>query len=289
MRTRSRWGLCPRTPGLLRAAAAALSAAALFTGGVAMAKPQPGSGIGLPVDASVEGHRIDWLMNTTNVMTGVLFLIMVGWLIYASLIHNRKHEARYDHGTSKRSITLALAMSGSVFIFVDGNLFFNSTMDLENVFHNFEKIEKDPSTIRVEVNAHQWAWDLRYAGPDGKFNTKDDIISLNDLRIPVGTPVIFNVASTDVLHAFNLPNFRAKVDAVPGQINRFWIEAKETGEFQIVCAQHCGTNHYKMKGIVTVLSKEDYARWAEQATKVSARVYDENDEAAHWGWEWKSE
>ena len=104
MRTRSRWGLCPRTPGLLRAAAAALSAAALFTGGVAMAKPQPGSGIGLPVDASVEGHRIDWLMNTTNVMTGVLFLIMVGWLIYASLIHNRKHEARYDHGTSKRSM-----------------------------------------------------------------------------------------------------------------------------------------------------------------------------------------
>ena len=117
-----------------------------------------------------------------------------------------------------------------IFFVVDGNLFFNSTMDLENVFHNFEKVEHDPATIRVEINAHQWAWDTRSAGPDGKFNTKDDIVSLNDLRIPVDTPVIFEVASTDVLHAFNLPNFRAKVDAVPGQVNRMWTQAKTVGD-----------------------------------------------------------
>ena len=277
------------TKWLGRAAGLAAFAAAWVASATAAAKPQPGVGYGLPVDASKEGHRIDWLMNVTNWMTGILFLIMFGWILYAALRHNEKHEARYDHGTSKRSLSLALAMAGSVFVFVDGNLFFNSTMDLEEVFHNFEKPEKNPDTIRIEINAHQWAWDARYAGPDGKFNTKDDIVSLNDLRIPVDTPVIFNVASTDVLHAFNLPNFRAKVDAVPGVVNRFWIEAKEPGEYQIVCAQHCGTNHYKMKGVITVLSKEDYALWADQASKVSARVFDENDEAAHWGWEWKTE
>jgi cytochrome c oxidase subunit 2 len=271
------------------AAAAAAFAVVSAVAGVALAKPQPGSGIALPVDVSVEGHRIDWLINVTNVLTGILFVVMTGWILWSAIVHDKKHEARYDHGDSKRSVTMALAMAGSVFVFVDGNLFFNSTMDLDNVFHNFEKAEKDPSTLRIEINAHQWAWDARYAGPDGKFNTKDDIVSLNDLKIPVGTPVIFNVASTDVLHAFNLPNFRAKVDAVPGTINRFWIEAKDTGEFQIVCAQHCGTNHYKMKGVITVLSKEDYARWADQASKVAVRAYDENDEAAHWGWEWKTE
>jgi cytochrome c oxidase subunit 2 len=278
-------------PQALRVASLALAAtgAALLHAGVALAKPMPGSGIGLPVDVSVEGHRIDWLMNVTNVLTGILFVIMTVWLLYAGIVHNEKHEASYDHGTSKRSLTIALGMAGSVFVFVDGNLFINSTTDLETVYHNFEKVEKDPNTLRIEINAHQWAWDARYAGPDGKFNTKDDIITLSDLKIPIGTKVIFNVASTDVLHAFTLPNFRAKVDAVPGTINRFWVEAKETGEFQIVCAQHCGTNHYKMKGVLTVLSKEDYARWAEQASKVSARVYDENDEGAHWGWEWKAE
>jgi cytochrome c oxidase subunit II len=280
----------PAAPALRpRALGAALVGVAVWAlSATAAAKPQPGTGISLPVDASTEGHRIDWLMNVTNWMTGILFLIMFGWIVYASIRHGKKHEAVYDHGTSKRSLSVALAMAGSVFVFVDGNLFFNSTTDLD-IFHGFDRIEKNPETIRIEVNAHQWAWDFRYAGPDGKFRTKDDIISLNDLRIPVGVPVIFNVASTDVLHAFNLPNFRAKVDAVPGVVNRFWVEAKETGEFQIVCAQHCGTNHYKMKGVITVLSKEDYALWADQASKVSARVYDENDEAAHWGWEWKTE
>lgn len=277
------------TKRLAWAGAVAACAAAFTVGSAALATPQPGSGIGLPVDVSAEGHRIDWLIQVTNVLTGILFVIMTGWLIYAAVVHNRKHEARYDHGTSKRSVTMALTMAGSVFVFVDGNLFFNSTMDLENVFHNFEKIEKDPSTIRIEINAHQWAWDTRYAGPDGKFNTKDDIVSLNEIKIPVGAPVIFNVASTDVLHSFTLPNFRNKVDAVPGVVNRFWIQAKETGEYQIVCAQHCGTNHYKMKGVITVLSKEEYARWADHASKVATRAYDENDEAAHWGWEWKTE
>lgn len=273
-----------------RLAGVAACALVLGRAALALAKPSPGEGIGLPVDVSVEGHRIDWLMSVTNIMTAVLFVIMTGWLIYSAVFHNAKrHEAKYDHGTSRRSIGTALAMAGSVFVFVDGNLFFNSTTDLENVFHNFEKIEKDPNTIRIEINAHQWAWDARYAGPDGKWNSKDDIVTLNDIHIPVGVPVIFNVASTDVLHAFNLPNFRAKVDAVPGTVNRFWIEAKETGEYQIVCAQHCGTNHYKMKGIITVHSKEDYAKWADHASKVSMRAYDEGDEGAHWGWEWKTE
>ena len=286
MRTDSRAGSRARL-GLVTALGAGV--AALAVSATAWAKPTPGVGIGLPIDASTEGHRIDWLMNVTNWMTGVLFLIMFGWILYASFVHNEKHEARYDHGSSKRSISMALAMAGSVFVFVDGNLFFNSTMDLENVFHNFESVEKRPDVLRIEINGHQWAWDARYPGPDGKFNTKDDIVTLNDIRIPVGVPVIFNVASTDVIHAFSLPNFRAKVDAVPGTVNRFWIEAKELGPYQIVCAQHCGTNHYKMKGVITVLSKEEYARWADQASKVSARAYDENDEAAHWGWEWRAE
>lgn len=254
---------------------------------LALALPQPEEGLGLPRDASADGHRIDWLMGVTNGLTLILFLIMTGWLLYAAFRHNEKHEAVYDHGDSRRSILLVLSMAGSVFVIVDGNLFINSTLDLENVFHNFEKVEKDPSSVRIEINAHQWAWDSRYAGPDGKFNTKDDIVSLNDVRVPVDTPILVEVASTDVLHAFNLPHFRTKVDAVPGQINRLWFQAKSTGEFEIGCAQHCGTNHYKMRGQLTVLSKEDYARWASEMSENSSRLFNEADEAAHWGWDWK--
>jgi cytochrome c oxidase subunit 2 len=260
--------------------------AVLFAGAV-LAAPQPGTGLGLPIDASAEGHRIDFLIGITNGITALLFLVMTGWLLIAGLKHNEKHTASYDHGTSKRSMFIALGMAGSVFVIVDGNLFVNSTMDLETVYHNFEEAEKDPASIKIEVNGHQWAWDLRYAGPDGKFNTKDDIVRLNDMRIPVDTPIILEVASTDVIHAFNLPNMRTKVDAVPGQVNKIWFKAKMTGEFDIGCAQHCGTNHYKMKGLLTVLSKEEYAKWAKETSAIGERSFDEKDEAAHWGWDWK--
>jgi cytochrome c oxidase subunit 2 len=70
-------------------------------------------------------------------------------------------------------------------------------------------------------------------------------------------------------------------------INRMWFEAKETGEFDIGCAQHCGTNHYKMKGKLTVMSQEDYKKWAAEASANGARVYSDDDSGAHWGWEWK--
>lgn len=260
---------------------------ALAASAAAWAAPQPEAGIGLPRDASVEGHRIDWLIGVTNVLTAILFVFMVVWLLYAALKHNEKHAAAYDHGNTRSSVMRVLAMAGSVFLVVDGNLFINSTTDLETTFHNFEKVEADPSTVRIEINAHQWAWDARYAGPDGKFNTKDDIVTLNDIRIPVGTPILFEVTSTDVLHAFNLPNMRTKVDAVPGQVNRMWFAAKDLGEYEVVCAQHCGTNHYKMRGIVTVMSKEDYAKWATEASAVNSRAFNEEDSDAHWGWDWK--
>jgi cytochrome c oxidase subunit 2 len=276
----------------LKRAVMALAAitAALSAAGFALAAPQSGSGYGLPVDASADGHRIDWLIGVTNVLTAILFVIMAGWLVYAAIVHNEKrHTASYDHGTSKRSVMIALGMAGSVFLVVDGNLFFHSTSDLEHVFHNFEAAEKNPDAVRIEINAHQWAWDARYAGPDGKFNTQDDIVMLNDVRIPVGAPIIVQVGSTDVLHSFNLPNFRTKVDAVPGMVNQIWFQAKELGEYTIGCAQHCGANHYKMKGSITVLSKEDYAKWAAEASQSSSRAYQESDASAHWGWDWRAE
>jgi cytochrome c oxidase subunit 2 len=161
-------------------------------------------------------------------------------------------------------------------------------LDLNKIFWNFDGVEARPDVVTIEINAHQWAWDARYAGPDGKFNTKDDIVTLNDIRVPEGVPVLMQIASTDVIHSLYLPNFRVKQDAVPGMINRLWFEAKETGQFVIGCAQHCGVNHYKMQGMLTVLSREDYKAWAEETSQRSARAFDPKDEEAQWGWEWKS-
>jgi len=251
------------------------------------AEVKPEAGIGLPRDVSVDGGRIDWLMNVTHVFNIILFAIMCVWIGIACVKHGRNHTAEYDLGSSKRSVTIAAAISALIFFVVDGNLFVTTIIDLNNAFWNFEKPAKDPKTVRIQINAHQWAWDARYAGADGKFNTEDDILTWNDVKVPVNTPVYLQLASTDVIHSFYLPNFRQKMDAVPGQVNRMWFQAKETGEFEIGCAQHCGTHHYKMKGLLTVLPEDQFKTWVGEASVNASRAFDPDDKAAHWGWEWK--
>jgi cytochrome c oxidase subunit 2 len=243
----------------------------------------------LPHDASVHGHRVDWLLNSTSVFVVIMFAATLVWILWSSVFHGRRHQAVYDPGNARRQTLKALALSLVIFAVVDGNLFINGLDDLNRAFWNFDLPEADPKAVRIEVNAHQWAWDFRYAGPDGRWNTRDDIVTTNDVRVPVGVPVLLQLAASDVLHSFSLPNFRVKQDAVPGMINRLWFQAKQTGVFEIPCAQHCGVAHYKMKAILTVLPPDDYAAWAAQASGLSARNFDPADPGAQWGWDWKGQ
>jgi cytochrome c oxidase subunit II len=169
---------------------------------------------------------------------------------------------------------------------VDGNLLVFGLRDIDRAFWNFDAPEADAAAVRIQINAHQWAWDARYAGRDGRFNTADDIVTTNDVRVPVGVPVLLQLAASDVLHSFSLPNFRIKQDAVPGTINRLWFQAKRTGVFDIACAQHCGVSHYKMRGVLSVLTPEAYAAWATEAGAMAERAFDAEDKAAQWGWDW---
>jgi len=267
----------------------------LVTGvGIAWAEVQPESGFGLPRDVSLEGWRIDWLIQVTTLFVGLLFIIMCMWMLYACVVHNEDHEAEYDHGDGKHHVLLALTLSSLIFFVVDGNLFYNSVVDVEEAFWNMERAETHPDAVRIEINARQWAWEARYSGMDGEFGTPyahspDDIVVLNHIRVPVGVPVILELAAVDVIHSFYLPNFRTKIDAVPGLINKLWFQATETGDFDIGCAQHCGTHHYKMKGMLSVLPQEEYDAWHKMASDHGARTYDSKDKNAQWGWAWRKD
>jgi cytochrome c oxidase subunit 2 len=241
----------------------------------------------MPRDVSEHGARIDSLIHTTLVLVAVLFVIMVAWMAIACLRHGRSHRADPTDGTSPGWTRAKIGIAAAIFLGVDGNLFVNSTRDLHDVIWNFEGALADPAAVRLEVNAHQWAWDARYTGPDGKFGTADDIVTLNDIRVPVDTPVVVQLGAVDVLHCFYIPNLRVKQDAVPGSITWATFRARETGRFEIGCAQHCGTNHYKMRGEITVLGKEEFAAWAQKASADAARAYDPEDADAHWGWDFK--
>lgn len=255
--------------------------------GTVAAAPRPESGWGLPHDASLYGWRVDWLMNTTSVFVGIMFLATLVWIVWACWRHGRRHRAHYDTGNAKVAVTQALLLSLAVFAVVDGNLLIHGMKDIDDVFWNVDRANAAPNAVRIQINARQWAWDARYPGADGKFNTADDVVTMNDIRVPVGVPVVLQLASTDVIHSLSLPNFRVKQDAVPGTINRLWFQAKETGEFDIACAQHCGVHHYKMRGQLTVLSDASYRAWLGQAAVISRNGYDPGDNAAHWGWDWE--
>lgn len=247
------------------------------------------SGFDMPRDVSLDGHRITWLINITMFFLVVLFVIMVVWMVIAIVKHDENHPAEYDHGDAGKQVVFAMSLSAVIFLIVDGNLYVNAMIDLDEVFWNFAEVEENPDTVRIEVNAHQWAWDARYAGPDGEWNTQDDAITLNDIRVPVDKPVLIQLTSSDVIHAFNLPNMRIKADAVPGTVSPLWFQAVETGEFDIACAEHCGAFHYKMKGKLTVLSDEAFDAWLSETSHQSALAYNPDDADAHWGWPWKKE
>ncbi len=264
-------------------------------------------GFKFPRDVSKEGWRIDQLIEVTSIFVILLFVIMCIWLFGAVFLYGEKHEALYDHGNARNQTLVALTLSTVVFFVVDGNLFYNSVVDITEAFWNFDKAEhyvndagekvKRPEcgvelheecVVRIEVNARQWAWQGRYAGLDGKFNTPDDVEILNDFIVPVGQPAYLQLAAVDVIHSFFLYNMRIKQDAVPGVINHMWFTPMETGDFDIGCTQHCGTHHYKMKGKMSVVTLDEFTKWHAEASKAAALTFSAADTDQLWGWEWRN-
>jgi cytochrome c oxidase subunit 2 len=128
--------------------------------------------------------------------------------------------------------------------------------------------------LLIEVTGQQFAWNVRYPGPDnalGRTDARqasqdnpigldrsdpaaaDDVLLLNQLYLPQGRAVNVQLRSMDVLHSFFLPHFRVKQDAVPGMTVRTWFVPTDAGDFEIACAEHCGLGHYRMRGQVHVV------------------------------------
>ncbi len=108
------------------------------------------------------------------------------------------------------------------------------------------------NTMDVYVIGKQWMWKLQHA--DGRRE-------INELHVPLGRDVKLIMASEDVIHDFSIPNFRIKMDVIPGRYTTLWFRATKTGRFHFYCSQYCGTNHALMTGWVTVMEPAEYAAW----------------------------
>jgi cytochrome c oxidase subunit 2 len=139
------------------------------------------------------------------------------------------------------------------------------------------------NAMKIEVVAYQWGWNYRLPGTDGVLgktsvglisdenpygldssdpNSKDDILVMDaDLHLEINQPVKVELRSFDVLHNFYVPQFRAKMDMLPGIITYYWFTPEKTGDYEILCAEYCGTGHYAMRGRVLVDEEKDYSDW----------------------------
>src|SRR5690606_37959781 len=144
-------------------------------------------------------------------------------------------KALYTHGNERKHLFLTAAIALGVFLSVDMVITKVSTHDIKEVFWKFPGDDED--IIKVQVLAQQWAWNFRYAGKDGEFNTADDVVQLNNMIVPVGKKVMIQMTSKDVIHSFFLPNVRLKADAIPGRYAKIWFDTNKVGNYEIACAE----------------------------------------------------
>ena len=210
----------------------------------------------LPEEASTFAHEIDTVFFVIYYITGAVFALVTTLLVWF-LIRYRAQPGRralYTHGSSVLELTWTMAPA-AVFI----TLFLLSQATWAKV-----KMFPPPGDVEVRVQAKQFAWEITYPGPDGKFGTADDKTMQGDLHVPVDKVVRVYLRSKDVIHSFFIPTMRLKQDAVPGREIIVWFQATKAGKYEWPCAELCGPGHSGMKGWVTVHPDDAYQQWVKQ-------------------------
>jgi cytochrome c oxidase subunit 2 len=208
--------------------------------------------IWLPRDVSEHGRVIDGLFMFILYLTGIVFvatemaLFYFAWK-YAS--NNTTKPVKFTHGSHSLEVVWTILPAVT--------LLFIAIYQMDA--WAAAKMRPPNIPITCEVTGRQFNWDFRYPGPDAELYTVDDIVRTDGkLYLPYGEEVLLKITSADVLHSFFLPNLRMKQDVVPGMDQRMWFKAVENGDFDIVCAELCGWGHYKMKGRIFLLPRDQY-------------------------------
>jgi cytochrome c oxidase subunit 2 len=188
-----------------------------------------------------------WWMSAGAV---IIWLFIVGFLFYSVRAHPEAHNNRQTKiliiggGTVLPTVVLAILLAYGLALLPD----------LVAPAHK--------GSLKIAVYGEQWWWRVRYQQADGQA-----IEVANEIRLPVGVPVEFQLESADVIHSFWIPSIGGKVDMFPGRQTRLFLEPTRTGIFRGVCAEYCGASHALMSFPVMVLEREEFSLWLEQESK----------------------
>ena len=234
----------------------------------------------LPPLISEHGAAIDRQLVLTLIIAGIAFFlaqVSLGYLICRFRAKSGQ-RASYWHESSRME---AVWTTGTAIVFIGLSLSGN------RIWAEYILTAPSPDSLSIEVTAQQFAWNIRYAGPDGKFGrtdprlindananylgldakdlaTRDDIATQNIIAVPVNRPVRVMLRTKDVTHSFFVPVLRVKQDAVPGLMIPIHFTATKIGEYEVACAELCGMQHYKMRARLLVMSEADFENWLKQ-------------------------
>ena len=241
--------------------------------------------IGLPPNASEHGYQIDHIIEYCHWFMGALFL---GWSVFFVYVLLRFRKGKHpvaDHEGVKSGISTHLEFA---VVLIEAVLLVGFAIPLWA-----KRVNQFPETkdaILVHAVGQQFNWNFHLPGPDGQFGrrevalvsnsnplgldpkdpaSKDDIVVLGELHVPVDRPVIIELSSKDVIHNFALPHMRMAQDAIPGQIIPMWFKPTKPGNYEVVCGQLCGLGHYGMKGMLVVDNPEEYQAWLKERVELS--------------------
>ena len=252
--------------------------------------------LGLPPLASAHGGQIDSMIGWTHVF---MFVLFVGWgsfFLYCVIRFRQSRHPVANYTGVKSHATNYLEVGVAV---VEAVLLVGFAIPLWAA--RVDQRPPDNEALVVQVTGEQFAWNIHYAGPDGKFGKtdvklidlqsnplgldrndpdgKDDVTTLNQLYLPVNKPIVVKLRSKDVIHSFGVPEFRVKQDAIPGLTIPLWFvpnvttaemrakTGKPEFQYEIACAQLCGLGHARMRGFVTVQTAEEFQKWLDEKSK----------------------
>jgi cytochrome c oxidase subunit 2 len=235
--------------------------------------------------ATVDALKTDTIINAIFYLTVGIFVVVQAVYTYYLIRYRRRpgHKAHYIHGNNKAEL---------IWTATPTVVFLSLAIWGDSVWKDMTSTPAPVDAIEVEVVGYQFAWDLRYAGADGKLDEIDiekmggvenkfglsradwaesDDFSSTEMVIPVGKPVHVILRSRDVIHSFYVPEFRLYQDAVPGRtIDWMWFVTIREGTFALACSQLCGTGHYNMQAPIRVVSQAEYDDWS--ARKMKSRA-----------------
>jgi len=253
---------------LMMAGVVSLSGALAMAGEVA-GRPVDGE-MGFQRAVTVVARDIQWLDDFLLIIMGAVAVFVTLLLVYVIVRFNKRVNPK--PATFTHNVALEIAWTAiPVLILV--------IIAIPSLRLLFLQLDVPTPDLTIKATGSQWYWTYEYPDAGIEFDavmlqkdeltdngyTADDWLLATDTRVvvPVNAVVHVLVTGSDVIHAWAIPSFGSKIDAVPGRINETWFRAEETGVFFGQCSELCGLNHTYMPIVVEVVSQEDYDAWVQ--------------------------